>query len=159
VQHSLIDSLRVFTENGQGIVEYVERFAKLRTERETTKRPSPKHEIPEFRLYRNFGDRAIRKLPFPSIFVQESTIDSSLVGLLRERQLLCNFHVDHIRDLHIPTAVSLTSHGCYKAAGTVAAFANDCRRAGKPFLLCANADGSHALLDLPGLNGGTLLSY
>jgi hypothetical protein len=78
---------------------------------------------------------------------------------MRERQLLRNFHVDHIRDPHIPTAVSLTSHRCYKAAGTVAAFANDCRRAGKLFLLRADADGSLALLDLPGLNGGTLLSY
>jgi hypothetical protein len=43
---------------------------------------------------------------------------------------------------------------CYKAAGTVAAFANDCQRAGKPFLLRANADGLLALLDLPGLKGG-----
>jgi hypothetical protein len=63
--------------------------------------------------------------------------------------------VDHIRYLHIPTAMSfLTSHRCYKAAGTVAAFANDCQRVGKPFLLRANADGLLALLDLPGLKGG-----
>jgi hypothetical protein len=63
--------------------------------------------------------------------------------------------VDNIRDLHIPTEVSfLTSHRCYKAAGTVPAFANDCQRAGKPFLLRANADGLLALLDLPGLKVG-----
>jgi hypothetical protein len=63
--------------------------------------------------------------------------------------------VDHIRDFLNPTAVSfLTSHRCYNAAGTVAAFANECQRAGKPFWLRASADGLLALLDLPGLTGG-----
>jgi hypothetical protein len=65
-----------------------------------------------------------------------------------------NFHVDHILDLRIPTALSfLTSHRCYKAARTVTAFASDFQRAGKPFLQRAVADGSIALLALPGLKG------
>jgi hypothetical protein len=65
-----------------------------------------------------------------------------------------NFLVDHIRDLHFPTALSiLTSHRCYQVAKTVAVLAGEYQRAGELCLLHADADEALELLGLPGLEG------
>jgi hypothetical protein len=91
-------------------------------------------------------------LSFHSLSRSNDRLESSRYAEMKVK--LWNFPMDHIRDPHIPTAVSfLTSHRCYKAARTVAGLAGDCQRAGEPCLLPASADGSRALLDLPGLKG------
>jgi hypothetical protein len=90
VRDSLIDALWVLQRTDKASLNRKNRSqsseqSEAQNRARYKKRPSPRHEIPEFRLslhsYRNFGGRAFRMLP--SIFVREATNDSSLVGMLR----------------------------------------------------------------------------
>jgi hypothetical protein len=67
---------------------------------------SPGHVIPEIgptSFYRNFGGRSLRKLLFlPFRLESKDRLESSRFA--EKNVNYGTFHVDHIRDLHIPTA-------------------------------------------------------